>query len=212
MPRRKLTILQINDTHGYLEPHPELVWDPDGQPRHVTLGGYARLATLFRRAREEHPGRVVVLDNGDTLHGTFAAVHSKGQALIEPLNALGIDAMTAHWEFAWGPDHLRSLAARLRHLLLAINCYELATGRLAFPPTAMLERDGIRIGVAGIAATIVDKTMPRHFATFLSQRVSPGVMIIPQHLPIGDAVREIYRVWATMDAEEWVNGLRRLPL
>jgi hypothetical protein len=56
------------------------------------------------------------------------------------------------------------------------------------------------------------KTMPRHFATFLSHGVSPGVMIVPQHLPIGYAVREIYRVWATTDAEEWINSLRRLPL
>ncbi|WP_372624855.1 bifunctional metallophosphatase/5'-nucleotidase [Falsiroseomonas sp.] len=177
---QNLTLLQINDTHGYLEPHPELVWEPDGRPHHVTLGGYARLATLFRRAREQNPGRVVVLDNGDTLHGTFAAVHSKGEALVEPLNALGIDAMTAHWEFAWGGEHLRYLATRLRHPLLAINCYEEGTGRLAFPPSTMLERDGIRIGVIGIAATIVDKTMPPHFSKGL--RFTLGEEELPQHI------------------------------
>ena len=49
----------------------------------MTLGGYARIATLFRQAREENPGRVLALDNGDTLHGTFAAVHSKGEALVD---------------------------------------------------------------------------------------------------------------------------------
>lgn len=180
MARRGLTILQINDTHGYLEPHPELVWDPDGRPRHVTLGGYARLATLFRRTREERPGRVVVLDNGDTLHGTFAAVYSKGEALIGPLNALGIDAMTAHWEFAWGPDHLRRLAARLDYPLLACNGYERVADRLVFPPTAMLERDGLRVGVVGIAAAIIDKTMPPHFAE--GMRFTLGEVELGRHV------------------------------
>ncbi len=56
------------------------------------------------------------------------------------------------------------------------------------------------------------KTMPHHFATFLSQGSSPGVMIIPQHMGIGEAVRETYRVWATMEAEEWIDSIRWLPL
>lgn len=81
MPGRVgLTILQINDTHGYPELHPELLWEPDGRPHHATLGGYARLATLFRRAREDRPDGVVALDNGDTLHGTFAVMASRPSA------------------------------------------------------------------------------------------------------------------------------------
>ncbi|MGK7864833.1 bifunctional metallophosphatase/5'-nucleotidase [Falsiroseomonas sp. E2-1-a4] len=181
MSQRRLTILQINDTHGYLEPHPEIVWEPDGRPRYTTLGGYARIATLFRRARDERPGGVVALDNGDTLHGTFAAMHSRGEALVEPLNALALDAMTAHWEFAWGPEHLRrTLLPRLRHPLLAINCYEKAGGNLAFPPSVMLDRDGVQVGVVGIAATIVDKTMPPHFAEGL--RFTLGEAELPGHI------------------------------
>jgi len=31
---------------------------------------------------------VIALDNGDTLHGTFHAVHSEGEAFIEPVNML----------------------------------------------------------------------------------------------------------------------------
>lgn len=33
-----VTLLQINDTHGYLEPHPELVWQ-GGAASYPTLGG-----------------------------------------------------------------------------------------------------------------------------------------------------------------------------
>lgn len=56
------------------------------------------------------------------------------------------------------------------------------------------------------------RTMPHHFATFLALRSSPGVMIVPQLMPIGEAVQEIYKAWADSEAEDWVNSVRRLPL
>ena len=80
---RRLTFLQINDLHGYVEPHPELVRD-DGEWRFTTLGGAARIATLFRQVREETSGAVVALDNGDTFG---AEVHER--------KSLDIDAITA---------------------------------------------------------------------------------------------------------------------
>ena len=47
---RKLTILQINDTHGYLEPHPELFWQGD-EAEYRPSGGYAQLLTIFKQMR-----------------------------------------------------------------------------------------------------------------------------------------------------------------
>ena len=95
-----LTLLQLNDLHGYLEPHPELV-RTEGGWRVERLGGVARIARLFEEARAEGP--CLTLDNGDTFHGTRVAVASGGEALVPIMNALKIDAMTAHWEFAYGP-------------------------------------------------------------------------------------------------------------
>lgn len=90
---KKLTILQINDTHGYLEEHQEMFWDGGGGVRHEKIGGYARISGYFNRAREESGAdSVIALDNGDTLHGTFPAVYSKGEAFIAPLNHLKLDA------------------------------------------------------------------------------------------------------------------------
>jgi sulfur-oxidizing protein SoxB len=162
-----LTVIQINDTHGYLESHPELVWS-GSTASYPTLGGYARIAALLNTARRENLGGVVVLDNGDTFHGTYPAVVSRGEALIPLVNALKLDAMTAHWEFAWGPAHFRKLVDRLDHPMLAINCYDKATGDRAFPASVVLERAGLRLGVIGIAATIIDKSMPPHFSEGLS--------------------------------------------
>ena len=159
MNNAKLTILQMNDTHGYLEPHPELFWQGD-TAEYRRSGGYARLLTIFKQVRQERNGAVIALDNGDTFHGTFHAVHSEGEAFIEPVNLLGLDAWTVHWDFAYGPDRMRELAAKLNHPLLACNCYVKATGELAYPAFTVIERSGVRVGIIGIAATILDKTMP----------------------------------------------------
>lgn len=172
-----LTLVQVNDVHGYLEPHPELVWD-GAEARFPRLGGYARLAgylTALRRKRS-----VIVLDNGDTFHGTYPAVHSKGEALVPILNAVGFDAMTGHWDFAYGPPHLKSLAAQLDYPMLAVNCFNKEDGQLTFPPTRVVERDGLRVGIVGIAATIVDKTMPPKFSTGI--RLTLGVDELPGHI------------------------------
>ncbi|HNQ34300.1 MAG TPA: bifunctional metallophosphatase/5'-nucleotidase, partial [Methanoculleus sp.] len=107
-----LTLLQVNDVHGYLELHPELFWTGE-QARYRMAGGYARIATLFEDARDERPGQVLAFDCGDTIHGTYPAVQSEGEALIPVLNALGFDAMTAHWEFAYGPEQFRKVARAL---------------------------------------------------------------------------------------------------
>ncbi len=177
--RKTITLLQINDTHGYLEPHPELFWHGD-RAEYRTSGGYARLLTVFNRVRKERNGAVIVLDNGDTFHGTYHAVQSRGEAFIEPVNLLGLDAWTVHWDFAYGPDRMRELAAKLNHPLLASNCYQIDTGELAYPAFTVVERGGVRVGVIGIAATIIDKTMPEHFSTGL--RFTLGNEELPGHI------------------------------
>ncbi len=143
-------------------------------------GGYARILTILKQVRKECEGAVIALDNGDTLHGTFHAVHSQGEALIEPINLLGLDAWTVHWDFAYGVKRLNALAKRLNHPLLAVNCYDKETGRLSYSPYTVIERGGMKVGVIGIAATIIDKTMPEHFSEGL--RFTLGNEELPRHI------------------------------
>ena len=179
MPSRNLTIIQINDTHGYLEAHPELVWRGD-VASYPMMGDYARIASILKSVRAECAGSVLALDNGDTFHGTYPAVRSKGEAFIPLVNALRFDAMTAHWEFAWGPPHFRALAARLNHSMLAINCYDKQSDGLYFPVSTVVDRGGLRVGIIGIAATIIDKSMPPHFSAGL--RFTSGCEELPAEI------------------------------
>ncbi|NLZ30313.1 MAG: bifunctional metallophosphatase/5'-nucleotidase [Methanomicrobiales archaeon] len=159
----QVTILQMNDSHGYLEPHQELLWAGD-QAGYRMAGGYARIATLLDEVRDARPGRVLAFDCGDTIHGTYPAAKSRGGAFVPILNALEFDAMTAHWEFAYGPERFVEIARRLDYPVLAINCYDDSSGDLIFPPYTICETDGLQVGVIGIAATVIDKMMPPSFS------------------------------------------------
>ena len=62
--QKKLTILQINDTHSYLELHNELFYERD-KLAFRKAGGYARLQSLIKDFRSKNP--TLVFDNGDTI-------------------------------------------------------------------------------------------------------------------------------------------------
>ncbi len=163
-PNTSLTVIQINDSHAYFDLHQELFWQ-GGQAVYRPAGGYARIATIAKQIRAANPGRTLFLDCGDTLHGTHPAQETKGEALIPVLNSLGIDAMTGHWEFAYGPEILEQRAAELSYPMLAVNVYDQATEERLFPPYSVKEVGGLRIGLVGIASNIVDKAMPPSFST-----------------------------------------------
>lgn len=156
----KLTILQLNDSHGYLEPHPELFWSGSGAA-YRTAGGFSRIASLMEGAREDE---VLAFDCGDTIHGTYLPVKTRGKVMVPVLNALKFKAMTAHWEFAYGPEQFSNVSCKLSYPVLAINCYNRRSGELVFDPFTLIDIGGLRVGVIGIASNIVDKTMPPSYS------------------------------------------------
>lgn len=161
-----LTVIQLNDSHAYFDLHQELFWQ-GGQAVYRPVGGYARIATLIKQIRAANPERVLFCDCGDTFQGTYPAQSTEGQAMVPVLNSLGLDAMTAHWEFAYGPVTFKQRAAELSYPMLAINVYDQATKERLFPPYTVKEIGGLRIGLVGIASNIVSKTMPTSFSVGL---------------------------------------------
>jgi 5''-nucleotidase/2'',3''-cyclic phosphodiesterase and related esterases len=161
--KRSLTIVQMNDTHAYFDIHQEMFWQGD-HAVYRQAGGYARIATIVKQIRAESQGRVLFCDCGDTLHGTYPALDTQGQALIPILNSLGLDAMTAHWEFAYGPKVFNQRVAELNYPMLANNVYDKVTNKPVYQSYVVKEIDGLRIGLIGIASNIVDKTMPPSYS------------------------------------------------
>jgi hypothetical protein len=54
--------------------------------------------------------------------------------------------------------------------------------------------------------------MPRHFADFVAQETSPGLLIIPQSLAVAAAVDDLILIWSATEANEWINRMSVLPL
>lgn len=54
-------------------------------------------------------------------------------------------------------------------------------------------------------------TMPVHFASFISNQDSPGIILIPQELPIRIAIEELALIWGASEAEEYANLLTWIP-
>jgi len=56
------------------------------------------------------------------------------------------------------------------------------------------------------------RTMPHHFARFLSTQTSAGLLIVPQHLTLAVVVEDLLLIWGASSPEEWVNRVCYLPL
>ena len=57
------------------------------------------------------------------------------------------------------------------------------------------------------------KTISEHFGEFVEAHgSSPGLILVPQHLPIGEAVEDLLLIWSASEEDEWTNVIRTLPL
>jgi hypothetical protein len=84
-----------------------------------------------------------------------------------------------------------------------------AAGLAGLPDLKVLERAAAE---GRILVTHDQKTMPDHFARFVADQNSSGVLIVPQHLPLAVVVEELLLVWDATEAEEWTNRIAYLPL
>jgi hypothetical protein len=63
-----------------------------------------------------------------------------------------------------------------------------------------------------ILVTHDQATMPRHFAGFVQAQRSPGLIIIPQYLPLREAADDLILIWTATLAEEWTDRIAFLPV
>jgi S-sulfosulfanyl-L-cysteine sulfohydrolase len=140
------------------------------------LGGFACLKTLVDRLRADAgAGRSLLLDGGDLWQGSALANIMQGEDMIDAANLLGIDAMTAHWEFTYGEERLRANIKRFKGEFLAQNvflteeaafdnkpAFDSASGR-AFKPATIKELGDFRVGVIGQALPYVPIAHPKRF-------------------------------------------------
>lgn len=139
----------------------------DGSPSHYALtyndfsalagtygrvGGLDRVATVINTIRADRPD-ALLLDGGDTWHGSYTCYHTEGQDMVNVMNALKPDAMTFHWEFTLGSERVQEIVENLPFAALGQNIFDAEWDEPTdlFPPYKMFERGGTKIAVIGQA-------------------------------------------------------------
>jgi sulfur-oxidizing protein SoxB len=116
------------------------------------IGGMDRVSTVINAIRADRPD-ALLLDGGDTWHGSYTCYQSQGQDMVNVMNALKPDAMTFHWEFTLGSDRVAEIVEGLPFAALGQNIFDAEWDEPAelFPPYKFFERGGVKIAVIGQA-------------------------------------------------------------
>jgi sulfur-oxidizing protein SoxB len=128
------------------------------------VGGFAHLATLIRQVRASRPN-ALLLDGGDTWQGSATALWTNGQDMVDACKLLGVDMMSAHWEFTLGAKRVQQIVEndfKGRIAFLAQNIKTADFGDPVFEPYAMRQVNGVPVAVIGQAFPYTPIANPRH--------------------------------------------------
>jgi sulfur-oxidizing protein SoxB len=131
--------------------------------RYGKVGGYAHLATLVKRVRAARP-HALFLDGGDTWQGSATSLWTEGADMIGAQKLIGVDLMTAHWEFTYGSKRVRrAVDGELAPMeFLAQNVKTADFEDPVFKPYTLRTINGVTFAVIGQAFPYTPIANPRH--------------------------------------------------
>jgi 5'-nucleotidase / UDP-sugar diphosphatase len=190
---QNVVILHTNDLHSRLNGYgPESEYTPLSINDDVTRGGFSRIATVFKNEKSKHPEKVVILDAGDFLMGTFFhELEPETGFQLQLMGEMGYDAIAiGNHEFDFGHKRLAKMVKissrnqKIPQLLLsnAVIPYCEATKDIRglysqglIEKYTIIERNGIKIGVFALmgqgASRLIKGNAPITFTnSFLSAK------------------------------------------
>ncbi|CAA6824915.1 MAG: 5'-nucleotidase (EC, partial [uncultured Sulfurovum sp.] len=133
------------------------------------MGGVSHMKTLVDHVRKERgDDNVLLLDSGDTWQGTAVALHTKGEAIVDAQNYLGVDVMVGHWEFTYGKERVAELIKQFKGEFISQNVIDNDPfsddfEELIFPPYSIKEIGGTKIGIIGQSFPFTSTANPKKF-------------------------------------------------
>lgn len=161
-----VVIVHTTDVHGWFNGHAET---PQGGGEGVLWGGLPTLAGYIDVLREQHGGRVLIVDSGDIFQGTLESNLFEGAPMMRGYNRIGYAAVAVgNHEFDYGPlgedvvarkpgdDPLGAIkrnADLAMFPFLSANMVEKSTGKVPdwAKPYTIVSRGGAKIGIIGLS-------------------------------------------------------------
>ncbi len=201
-----LTIAHTNDTHARVKEGKY-----DGM-------GFAKIATKVAELRAENPN-FLLLDAGDTFHGTSFANLSEGETIAKIINMIGYDALAAgNHDFNYGYERLLELNEMTEAPILAANVLG-EDGKSILPSYIIKDVNGLLVGIFGlstpetVAKTHPNNTMgltfeePIEYAKMMVEELEGKVHVIIAVAHLGVDEGETPENWLSTTVAREVDGI-----
>ena len=139
--------------------------------RYGKVGGFAHIATLVKRLRAVRP-HALLLDGGDSWQGSATALWTRGADMMGAQQRLGVDYMSAHWEFTYGQKSVESSPIKV----LAQNVRTIDFEDPVFEPYALRSVNGVALAIIGQAFPYTPIANPRHFVPDWTFGIQEGLL------------------------------------
>ena len=199
--RVQITILGTTDLHGNINPIDYYTNKPDNR-------GLAKVATLIKRIRKEHPN-VLLVDSGDTIQGSpLESFHGRKNnqppdPMMLVMTSLNYDAMAVgNHEYNFGLKVLEKARGEAKFPWLSGNTYEKGTQRTHYKPYIVKDVAGVKIGILGLTTPGVPYwdnppnyaglefrepvAEARKWVAMLRSQEKVDVVVIAMHMGVGE--------------------------
>jgi 2',3'-cyclic-nucleotide 2'-phosphodiesterase/3'-nucleotidase len=143
-----ITVVEINDFHGQMQPHKNMV-------------GAGKIATFLQNYRKQYPHTIVV-SGGDNYQGTAISNLSKGAIVNDFFNYIGMQySAIGNHEFDYGQAAFESWSKTNHFPFLAANIVESSTGsvfKYAQPYGELTLDNNKKIAFVGLATLETPET------------------------------------------------------
>ncbi|HXZ93902.1 MAG TPA: thiosulfohydrolase SoxB [Burkholderiales bacterium] len=131
--------------------------------RYGPVGGFAHLATLVKRVQAARPN-ALLLDGGDSWQGSATSLWTRGADMIGAQKLLGVDVMTAHWEFTYGAERVQQAVEKELAPIefVAQNVKTVDFEDPVFKPYTLRNMNGVQVAIIGQAFPYTPIAHPRY--------------------------------------------------
>jgi S-sulfosulfanyl-L-cysteine sulfohydrolase len=117
------------------------------------VGGFAHVSTLVKQLRGSRPG-ALLLDGGDTWQGSATSLWTNAQDMVDACKLLGVNVMTAHWEFTFGEKRMmeiieKDFAGKIDFVAQNVKTKDFEDP--VFKPYVLKEMNGVTFAIIGQA-------------------------------------------------------------